>query len=67
MTSYTLSVCALDRAYDALNQAANALTVAMLTSPSSALGMDACILAEAIEREAAAVAAAIVRATNGGR
>jgi hypothetical protein len=67
MTNHILALAAMQRAQDALTTATTELTLAMLTSPDGALAMDACVLAEAIELEAAALGAKILRRSASGR
>jgi hypothetical protein len=55
---------ALDRAADALSEAASELTLATLAAGHTALGNDAYVLAEAVEAEVAAVTMTRLRYTS---
>jgi hypothetical protein len=55
---------ALDRAADAVSEAATELTLAMLAAGHTALGNDAYVLAEAVEAEVAAVTMTRLRHTS---
>ena len=62
MTDYELSLQALARALDTLNQVAGDLGIAaILAPPRSALATDAFVLADAVDAELAAVLATLER------
>lgn len=61
MEPHTITILSLMRACDALERGAADLTIAAACSTDTALGTDAAVLADAIEREVSALYALLER------